>query len=166
MTTEPGAQPPGDGETAVVERWIAAAPETIYPLLTSAEGWTSWQGTEAEIEAEPGGVFRVNVLGNGFVSGEFVELVKDRRVVFTWGWEGSTPMLPVGPGESRVELELTPQRGGTLLRITHIAPGVPEFRHMFEDGWAHYASRLGTLAEGGDPGLDPRVVGSGEWSGH
>ncbi len=162
MTTEPGAQPPGDGETAVVERWIAAAPETIYPLLTSAEGWTLWQGTEAEIDAQPGGTFRVNVLGNGFVSGEFLEVQPDRRLVFTWGWEGPAPMLPVAPGESRVEFELSPERGGTRLRITHHAPGVPEFRHMFEDGWAHYVARLGARAEGSDPGPDPRLAGAGE----
>jgi len=63
-----------------------------------------------------------------------VEVVEDRHIVFTWGWEGSEPMLPVAPGGSRVEFELAPQGGGTLLRITHHAPGVPEFRHMFEDG--------------------------------
>jgi uncharacterized protein YndB with AHSA1/START domain len=82
--------------------------------------------------------------------GRFVELVPDQRVVFTWGWRGS-PTVP--PGSSTVEIELTPDGGGTLLRLTH--RGLPaEDRAMHLIGWEHYLPRLAVAVAGGDPGPD------------
>jgi len=139
-------------ERAVVERVIAAPPERVYALLTSAEGWLRWQGTEAEVDARPGGALRVNVTGDGFAAGRFEEVVPGRRLVFTWGWEA--PQHPVPPGASRVEIDLVPVGGGTRLRLTHTV-AAPGFGEKVEAGWAHYASRLAVAAAGGRPGPDP-----------
>ena len=38
--------------------------------------------------------------------GEYVEVIPNRRVVFTWGWDA--PGAAVGPGGSTVEIELEP----------------------------------------------------------
>lgn len=139
-------------ERAVVERLIAAAPERVYALLTSADGWLRWQGTEATVDARAGGAVRVNVTGDGFAAGRFEELVPGRRVVFTWGWEA--PGHPVPPGSSRVEIDLIPDGDRTLLRLTHTV-GVPGFGEKVEAGWGHYSARLAAAAAGGDPGPDP-----------
>jgi uncharacterized protein YndB with AHSA1/START domain len=146
-------------ERAVVERFIAAAPDRVYGLLTSAEGWLRWQGTEASVDARPGGVVRVDVTGDGVAAGRFEELVPGRRVVFTWGWEG--PDHPVPPGSSRVEIDLVPEGRGTRLRLTHTV-GAPGFGPKVEAGWRHYGARLAAAAEGADPGPDPWRVGAGE----
>jgi uncharacterized protein YndB with AHSA1/START domain len=144
-------------ERAVVERVIAAPPERVYALLTSAEGWLRWGGTEAEVDPRPGGVVRVNVTGDGFAAGRFEEVVPGRRLVFTWGWEATGH--PVPPGSSRVEIDLIPEGRETRLRLTHTV-GAPGFGEMVEAGWRHYTGRLQVAAGGGDAGPDPwRVAG-------
>lgn len=141
--------PSGD---IVVERRVAARPETVYRFLSDGEGWVMWQGVEAEIELRPGGVFRVNVTGDGFVSGRFIEIVPNRRVAFTWGWE--RPGSPVPPGSSVVEIELIEVDNGTLLRLTH--RDLPEGEgEVHRAGWENYLARLGAVGEGRDPGPDP-----------
>jgi uncharacterized protein YndB with AHSA1/START domain len=133
-----------------VERRISAKPADVYAYLTDSVLWARWQGDSAEIEAVPGGVFRMVMADGTTVEGSFVQLVPDTRVVFTWGWQGSSS-LP--PGSSTVEIELAPDADGTLLRLTH--RGLPrEERPKHEVGWGHYLPRLATAAAGGDPGPD------------
>jgi uncharacterized protein YndB with AHSA1/START domain len=100
----------------------------------------------------------VDVRGDGYVSGAFVEVVENRRLVFTWGWEGGDAApYPVPPGGSTVEIELTPEGTGTRLRLTHRI-ALPELEEQTRAGWLHYLERLAVVAEGGDPGPDPAVV--------
>lgn len=139
----------------VVERRIAASPETVFSFFADRDRWLSWQGLEAEIDPRPGGVFRMNVRGDGFASGRFVEVVPNRRLVFTWGWE--TEGSPVAPGSSTVVVELAPDGDGTLVRLTH-RDLPPEAVDAHRDGWEHYLNRLGVRAAGDDPGPDPSLV--------
>jgi uncharacterized protein YndB with AHSA1/START domain len=83
--------------------------------------------------------------------GEFIELVPDQRVVFTWGWIDA-PGVP--PGSTVVEIDLIAEADGTLLRLTHRDLATDEM-DSHRAGWLHYLSRLRTVAEGGDPGPDP-----------
>jgi Activator of Hsp90 ATPase homolog 1-like protein len=62
-------------------------------------------------------VFRMNVRGDGWASGRFLQVDPPRRIVFTWGWEIERSPLP--PGSSVVEVELIPQGDATLVRLTH-----------------------------------------------
>ena len=102
--------------------------------------------------ARPGGDYRVNITGHERVSGEVIEIVPDRRLVFTWGWEGGA--LPVAPGESTVEISLEPDGQGTLLRLTH--RDLPRDMHTFHRlGWDYALPRLAAVAAGRDPGPDP-----------
>ena len=138
-------------ETALrVERRIAATPAQVYAYLTDSALWARWQGTSAEIEAAPGGRFRMELANGPAAEGRFVELVQDRRVVFTWGWSGSAT---VPPGSSTVEIELRPEADGTLVVLTH--RGLPPEEHpIHAAGWGHYLPRLAAVAEGGGPGPD------------
>lgn len=134
----------------VVERHVAAKPAAVYAFLTDAERWARWQGEEATIEAVPGGLFRI-LMGNGMCArGQFVELVPDTRVVFTWGWI-DLPALP--PGSTIVEIDLEQRDDGTLIRLTHRdLPADQVDIHRL--GWQHYLPRLAVCALGGDPGPD------------
>ena len=142
---------------AIVERYIEAAPATVFSLFRDRDAWLSSQDVDATIEAAPGGLFRLDIRGDGYVSGEFVEVVDDQRLVFTWGWEGPDAPYPVAPGQSTVEIDLTPEGSGTRLRLTHRVP-VPELEEETRGGWFHYIDRLAVRAEGGDPGPDPMVA--------
>jgi uncharacterized protein YndB with AHSA1/START domain len=132
----------------VVTRRIAAPPSMVYAYLTDSEKWVRWQGVNATIEAKRGGIFALVMANGTSARGEFVELIPNQRVVFTWGWIDHTG---VPPGSSTVEIDLVPEGGGTLLKLTH--RGLPPDEVAIHTvGWNHYSSRLGIAAEGGEPG--------------
>lgn len=142
----------------VVERRVSVPPEKVFTYFTDPAKWLAWQGTEAEIDLVAGGVWRVNVTGEGFASGRVVEVVENERVVFTWGWEQGPP---VPPGSTTVAIELVPDGDGTLIRLTHSELPSDEVE-IHRIGWEHYASRLAAVASGLDPGPNtPGGAGGG-----
>src|SRR5690349_20882172 len=135
-----------------VEVWIAASPEAVFPFLTDPDRLLLWIGIAAQIEPVPGGIFLVGMNGRDVARGAYVEVVPHRRVVFTWGWEGGGHGVP--PGTTTVTIDLTPENGGTRLRLRHEGlHGDNRNRHAM--GWGHYTARLKIAAEGGEPGPDP-----------
>lgn len=140
----------------VREIMIDARPETIFPFLTETDKMLQWEGTEAELDPRPGGVWYVLVAGEFPGKGEFVEVVPNERVVFTFGWEQEGNPIP--PGTSRVEITLHPEGDKTRLRLVH--SGLPD--DAVDDhigGWDHYLGRLAVVATGGDAGPDRRPGG-------
>jgi uncharacterized protein YndB with AHSA1/START domain len=136
----------------VRELQIDAAPETVYEFLVDPDRMIQWMGSKAELEPRPGGIFRVDLNGRNVGRGEYVELDPPSRVVFTFGWEGGTSIVKAG--ESTVEVTLTADGDGTLLRLAH--RDLPEeSRDSHGHGWEHYLQRLELAAGGGDPGKDP-----------
>jgi len=135
----------------VRETVVDASPETIFELLTVPEKHRQWQGTEVELDPRPGGVYRVVVAGLYPAVGEFVEVVPNEKVAFTFGWDAEDN--PIGPGSTRVEYTLHPEGDKTRVRITH--SGLPdEVVEPHAQGWDHYLGRLAVAATGGDAGAD------------
>ena len=145
-------------EEIVREVRIAASPETVFPYFTDADKLVVWKAARADLDARPGGVFRMDVTGRGDVArGQYLEIDPPRRVVFTWEWEQGAATQPA---RSVVEVTLSPDGDGTLLRLVH--RGVPaEIRRGSAAGWAHYLPRLALAAAGHDPGPDPWVTAGG-----
>jgi uncharacterized protein YndB with AHSA1/START domain len=100
------------------------------------------------MELVAGGLWRVNVTGQGFASGRVVEVVENERVVFTWGWERG-PAVP--PGSTTVAIELVPDGDGTLIRLTH-SDLPPDQIEVHRYGWDHFVRRLADVSIGRDPG--------------
>jgi len=142
-------------DTRVIERVITidASPETVFRLLTDPVQYVRWKGRLAELEPRPGGKFRVEFGGGkDIAAGKYVEVVPSRRVVFTWGWEGSE-MVP--PGSSTVEIELQPLGSGTRLRLVH--RGLPQAAiASHTEGWDYFLPRLTDVAEGRPPREAPQ----------
>ena len=135
-----------------VERRVAAPPSSVYRYLTDESRWNRWQGVGAAIQPAPGGELRIEMGDGSLACGQFVELVPDRRVVFTWGWRDGA--FGVAPGSSIVEIDLLPDGDGTLVRLSHrCLPGTAREPH--HGGWVLYLDRLEVVATGGDPGPDP-----------
>jgi uncharacterized protein YndB with AHSA1/START domain len=89
------------------------------------------------------------------VVGEYVEVEPHRRVVFTWGFEGTERV--VAAGSTRVEVTLEADDDGTLVVLLH--HGLAEApRTAHQEGWAHYLARLAPAAAGDPPGRDPWIV--------
>lgn len=136
---------------------IAARPDTVFEFFVDPDKMIQWKGREAELDPRPGGVYRVDMNDTAVVRGEYVELDPPHRVVFTWGWEGSSN--PVPPGSSRVEVDLIPDGDGTIVRLRHL--DLPEEeRAIHGQGWETYLARLAKVAAGEDPGADPHAAGA------
>ena len=136
---------------AVHEITIGASPATVYQYLVDPEKLIEWMGTQAVVEPLPGGTFRVLCGGVIPCAGEFVEVVPNERVVFTFGWD--VPGHPIPAGSTQVEIVLTSLGDSTLLRLVH--RGLPDDAigdHL--RGWSYYLGRLVLVVDGVDPGPD------------
>jgi uncharacterized protein YndB with AHSA1/START domain len=141
-----------DADIVIVRRSIRARPATVFSFFTDRDRWLSWQGISAEIDARPGGVFRMNVRGDGIASGRFTVVEPHHRIAFTWGWEGEGS--PVPPGSSTVEITLVADADDcTLLTLVHSGLPFPAL-DVHRDGWNHYLDRLSVRSAGGEPGPD------------
>lgn len=134
----------------VVSQHVAAPPPVVYSYLTDSEKWARWQGEEATIEATTGGIFRIAMPNGSTARGEFVELVPNRRVVFTWGWIDH-PGVP--PGSSTVTIDIADDGDGSLITLTH-SDLPPEEIDLHRRGWDHYLPRLAGIAAGEVIGID------------
>jgi uncharacterized protein YndB with AHSA1/START domain len=134
--------------TASIE--IDAKPDEVFDFLVTEDGMTAWMGQHAELDARVGGAFAVDIAGYA-VRGQYLELDRPNRVVFSWGMAGN-PALP--PGRSRVSFTLTPTpRGGTRVDLLHSdLPDTEVAGHV--DGWTHFLPRLRVAASGGESGED------------
>jgi uncharacterized protein YndB with AHSA1/START domain len=146
----------GSSEAIDLKVRIAAKPETVFPFLTDAAKVPLWFGAEADVEARQGGIYKVKINPQATALGEVVEVQANKRIVFTFGWEGQDPHNGVAPGSSRVEISLTPDGDGTLVRLVHT--GLPEpATKDHRSGWGLYLNRLQAVAGGRDPGKDPNA---------
>jgi uncharacterized protein YndB with AHSA1/START domain len=125
---------------------IEASPSTIFGLLTQADRMTIWLAETVEADPQPGGVFHISDSSGAAISGRYVEVVPDSKVVFTWGGvEG------LEPGQSTVEFLLERDGTATLVRLRHYRlPGPAIDSHW--KGWRYSGLvKLTDAAEGRTP---------------
>jgi uncharacterized protein YndB with AHSA1/START domain len=144
-------------ETLVYERTLSidASPETVWEFFVDPEKLMRWKGINAELDARAGGAYFCEVIPGHTARGEFIELDRPNRLVFSWGWDRNDG---VPPGSSTIEVELTASGEGTSLRFVHTNLPSAEAVASHTHGWDHYLPRLEIAAAGGDPGEDPWVA--------
>ena len=124
--------------------------DDTFALITQPDRLRRWQVITARVDLRAGGDYRWTVIPGNSAAGTFTEVEPGRRVVFTWGWEGSAD---VPPGASTVTITLEPAAGGTMVHLVHEGlTGEQEAGHAA--GWNHYLGRLVTAATAGDAGAD------------
>jgi uncharacterized protein (TIGR03086 family) len=124
--------------------------DETFALITQPDRLRRWQTVTARVDLRAGGEYRWTIIPGHTARGTFTEIEPGKRVVFSWGWEGSAE-LP--PGASTVIVTLEPAEGGTLVRLVHEGlTGEQEAGHG--QGWSHYLGRLVTAAAQGDAGPD------------
>ncbi len=132
--------------------FIDAPPAVVYRLLTDPARFVEWMAPKADLDPRPGGVIAWRHATGDRCAGAFVELIPDRRVVFTYGWDRTDVEIP--PGSTTVHIELRPAGTGTDLHLVHRGlPGPMVEPHT--GGWVNYLGRLAARSEGRDPGPDP-----------
>ncbi|HEV2254728.1 MAG TPA: TIGR03086 family metal-binding protein [Streptosporangiaceae bacterium] len=124
--------------------------DDTFALITEPDRLRRWQVITARVDLRAGGDYRWTIIPGNSASGTITEVEPGRRVVFTWGWEGSAD-LP--PGASTVTITLEPADGGTMVHLVHEGlAGVQLDNHAM--GWNHYLGRLVKAAAEGDAGPD------------
>ena len=121
-------------------RRIKARPSIVFDALTTSEGIAYWWGPDdgpvllAETDVRVGGRFRVRFRmlddSEHESSGEYLEVVRPRRLAMSWRWAGDED-----PGESLLEFDLRAIPEGTELTLTHSRLHSEETRRSHEEGW-------------------------------
>jgi glutathione S-transferase len=99
----------------------------------------------AEVDARPGGRYRLSMKTDAgeihTVGGEYQEVDRPERLVYTWQWEAG-PAPVQGGNETLVTVEFVEEGGGTLVKLTHTGFPSPEIMGMHEQGWNAVLARL------------------------
>ena len=145
----PNAQPAAATNakpSLTITRKLPAPPDRCFRAWTDPEGLKRWFGPDkvevllAETDPRVGGRYRVVMRAPGGeehdVSGEFREVVANRKLVFTWSWRG-TPER-----QSLVTIEFMPEGATTALTLTHEQFADEAARDRHRHGWTGSLDKL------------------------
>jgi uncharacterized protein YndB with AHSA1/START domain len=135
-----------------ITRHYAVAPEKVWRAWTEPQALSRWFGpgnpdsvTRAELDLRVGGryriAFRTQDSEEHEVSGEYQEVLVNRKLSFTWAWR-STPERV-----SLVTIELRPTATGTELDFRHDRFFDQAARDSHERGWTATFAKLDQLLQ-------------------
>jgi len=149
------------GERRVrLERTYPAAPEAVFDAWTNPEvlrrWWRaqpSWTVPEVEVDLRVGGAYRLAMADPAsgerhVLVGEYREIRRPERLVYTWCWEGNGPSAG---HESLVTVEFRATGAGTTVVIDHAALLDETSRAAHAHGWNGVLDSLGRDVLDGDP---------------
>jgi uncharacterized protein YndB with AHSA1/START domain len=123
-----------------LQRRLNASPAKVFRAWTEPAQILKWMhpsGTEmlhAEVEARVEGRFQLVMRGadgaEHAVSGRYLEVVPDAKLVFTWTWRSAPER------DSLVTVALRQDGDGTLLTLTHEQFADEDARDKHASGWA------------------------------
>jgi uncharacterized protein YndB with AHSA1/START domain len=129
----------GSKVNAIVKRRFNSTPEQVFDAWLNPEMVMKWMFpngkiVRAEIDARIGGTFSFVDLRNGEEldhTGEYLEIDRPRRLVFTWGVPQASPDF------ARVIIEIVPIETGSELTLTHeLHPNWADFKSKIENSWS------------------------------
>jgi activator of HSP90 ATPase len=109
---------------------LCASAEKIYAAYLSSREHAAITGSPAKITPKVGGKF---MAWDGYISGEIMELVPNRRIVQTW----RTTEFKKDDPDSIVEIDLEERAGRTKLTLAqkNLPRGTKE---EYKNGWRDY----------------------------
>ena len=132
------AKQEGDGRSIAVERRVAAPPERAFDAWIVPEVAGRWlfadkkDGSACELDARVGGRYRITRTADGqsYVAvGEYVEVNRPARLVFTYG------MPQFSPEFATVTVGIEPD-GAAGSRVRVVQDSVPEgYEDALREGW-------------------------------
>jgi uncharacterized protein YndB with AHSA1/START domain len=138
--------------TITISRTIPAPADRVFDAWTdvaqlAAWWWPQLGGTTYDVDARPGGRFRISSPAIGAtVTGVYTEVDRPRRLAFTWVWEDDGE--PEAVVDDTVVVTFEPQDEATVVTVAHTSTAhVPE--GGAEQGWNDVLDRLvGLCGEG------------------
>ncbi|CAE6815410.1 SRPBCC family protein [Paraburkholderia haematera] len=122
-----------------LQRRLNATPAKVFRAWTEAAQLMKWmhpddaEVTHAELNARVDGRYLIRYLKTDGreleVSGQYLEVLPDAKLVFTWTWRS------IPEQESLVTVLLRPDGNGTLLTLTHEQFVDEETRDHHQIGW-------------------------------
>lgn len=146
----------GDVDAELELRRVLPAPaDAVFDAWTRPELMVQWFAPRAmttplaRVDLREGGAYRVEMQsadGTRFVAtGTYLEIVRARRLVFTWGSEGADRQ------ETLVTVELHPRGDETEIVLRHTRFPARELRDSHLDGWGGALEKLAeVVARRGD----------------
>jgi uncharacterized protein YndB with AHSA1/START domain len=136
--------------TITITRSVAASPDRVFDAWTdvaqlAAWWWPQLGGTSYDVDARPGGRYRIsNRSIRATVSGVFTEVDRPRGLVFTWSWEDDGE--PDAVVEDTVVVTFEADGDGTVVTVAHTSSAhVPD--GGAEQGWRDVMDRLVQLGD-------------------
>jgi len=134
------AAPAASERVLVVEREFKAPPDRVFAAFTDPKQLAKWWGPEGmncpvcEIDLRVGGRYRTCMRGESgelWLSGIYREIVRPRRLAFTWAWEENG----VRGHETVVTIEFAPAGRNTKVVLTQREFDSQESRDNHGKGW-------------------------------
>jgi uncharacterized protein YndB with AHSA1/START domain len=150
---------PPEAALVQVRRVLDAPADRIYRAWTEPELLQRWfrprggSSAGAEMDVRVGGRYRwgMKLLGHVYYAhGEYLEIERNRRLVFTFGWE-RVPFVRVT--DSVVTVEFHDRNGQTEVVITHERLASRSLRLLHREGWERCLDFLGRLPWPRDAGV-------------
>jgi len=129
-----------------IVRLLRAKPSRVYAAITQPDQIVRWWGPDAgpalsaEVDLRPGGrysiVFQMQDGSKHNPTGVYLEVVPDKKLVFTWEWPGKPEW------ESLVTFELRETQEGTELTLSHERLPNDNAVDSHNGGWAGLLDQL------------------------
>lgn len=113
--------------------------EDVWRALTDAALISDWLMATTDFQPRIGAHFRLktqHLSANGWIDAEVLELDTPRWMVWAWSANDGAP-------PTTVTFELTPETGGTRLRLTHVGDIDSRFGVLLREGWPGRIELLG-----------------------
>ena len=137
----------------VQERFLPVSPGVVFDAWSDPESLSVWmcpldnKGARVSLDFRVGGRFSLIMEGEEQDyehSGEYLEIVQDRRIVFTW----VSHFFPKDEQQTRVTVTMEPEGDGTRLKLVHDQlPNTGSYDNH-RNGWVSILDKLeAALAE-------------------
>lgn len=146
-----------ESNVVVVERFIRADPDRIYRALTVAEEMERWFFSSVTTDPRVGGEYRMQWRSAQDATrdherfGTYTRLIPNELVEFEWHGVRKAQAGSLPP--TLVTITLTPQPGGTLLRLVHSGWPTDDdgvgLCNGHDMGWTFYVENLEACLAGG-----------------
>jgi uncharacterized protein YndB with AHSA1/START domain len=143
-----------DRPSLTLTREYGAPPERVWQAWTDPQALKQWWAPAPgepvsliEVDVRVGGRFRIRFGGPdgnaNECAGEYREVVRNRKLVFTWCWPRTTPERV-----SQVTISFSPKGAGTELVFKHERFFDEKARDDHQRGWTRLLDKLDGFLKG------------------
>lgn len=129
---------------------IKSSPSKVFKAITDPQQLTQWFPDVASIDPKIGGKISFkfsksdpdNIIQDHIVEGEIIELEKNKKIVYTWGYLDNSdfPLTQVSWNLEKIGI------GMTKVIIIHRGFTDEKLMNTYSDGWSWFMGRLSIFA--------------------